>query len=281
MFSKSISNKISQNHFFVSQSLQPKKIVIFQTNYSMKNQILLSTVCLFTNMVSAQTDSAKTNASDQSTQNKITKEVILANIDFFKPGSITFYYQGGGDFVQQQISDNLQEQLKADYPTIGTGNMQMMVNSPSILGYQFHVKDKIAIGLAYCVSSVQTPTLTYPGFQDPNDITEYNYRVKLNSFMGSFDYFWLKRTRKKSTFALYSGFAVGVSNVNIQTNVTKGSGDNIPTYNVSTANEGFQLNLIGFKHTLNIKPIRKMGYMVNLGVGFNSVGLSTGLSYTL
>ncbi len=247
----------------------------------MKTQILLSTVCLFTNIVSAQTDSINANPQKQLVQSAITKEVVLAKIDFFNPGSITFYYQGGGDFVQQQIADNLQEQLKADYPEIGTGNMQMIVNSPSILGYQFHVKDKIAIGLTYCVSSVQTPTLTYPGIQNPDDITEFNYRVKLNSFMGSFDYFWLKRTRKKSTFALYSGFAVGVSNVNIQTNVTKGPGGNIPTYNVSTANEGFQLNLIGFKHTLNIKPIRKLGYMINLGVGFNSVGLSTGLSYTL
>jgi hypothetical protein len=247
----------------------------------MKTQLLLSAVCLFTNLVSAQSDSINNNNQNQSSKTPPASPKASPKIDFFQNGSITFYYQGGGDFVQQQIANQLEEQLKYDYPTIGNGNMQMIINSPSILGYQFHVKDKIAIGLAYCVSSVQTPTLTYPGIQNPDDITEYNYSVKLNSFMGSFDYFWLKRARKKSTFALYSGFLVGVSNVNIQTNVTKGSGDNIPTYNVSTANQGFQLNLIGFKHTLNIKPIKKLGYMVNLGVGFNSVGLSTGISYTL
>lgn len=246
----------------------------------MKNQILLSAVCLFTNLASAQVDSSSQKSSAP-INSDITKEFPIAKINFFNTGSISFYYQTGGDAVQQQISNQLKEQLKFDYPEIGTGNMQMMVNAPSILGYQFQVKDKIAIGLVYCVASVQTPTLTYPGTQNPDDISEYNYRVKMNSFMGSFDYFWLKRARKKSTFALYSGFAVGVSNVNIQTNVTKGSGGNIPTYNVSTANEGFQLNLIGFKHTLNIRPIKKLGYMVNLGVGFNSVGLSTGISYTL
>jgi hypothetical protein len=244
----------------------------------MKSQLLLSAVFLFTYIVSAQPDS-NIITNQLNVPQKETR--AIPKIDFFQNGSITFYYQGGGDFVQQQISKQLQEQLKYDYPEIGTGDMQMIVNAPSILGYQFHVKDKIAIGLAYCVSSVRTPTLPYPGIQNPDDITEYNYSVKLNSFMGSFDYFWLKRARRKSTFALYSGFLVGVSNVNIQTNVTKGSGDNIPTYNVSTANQGFQLNLIGFKHTLNIKPIKKLGYMVNLGVGFNSVGLSTGISYTL
>lgn len=253
----------------------------------MKPLFLCCLTALISNFLLSQTDTSN-SSNDVKTVQEPQKEIppiknlnVEPKIDFFTKGSITFYYQSGGDQVQQQISKQLQDQLKFDYPDIGTGNMQMMVNAPTILGYQFQVKDKIAIGLAYCISSVQTPTLTYPGIQDPNDITEYNYKVKLNSFMGSFDYFWLKRTRKKSTFALYSGFALGVSNVNIQTNVTKGTGNNIPTYNLSTANEGFQLNLIGFKHTLNFKPIKKLGYMVNLGVGFNSIGLSTGITYTL
>jgi len=99
----------------------------------------------------------------------------------FKSNAITFYYGTGSDMSQQQISDQLDEQLKYDYPNKANNTIQ----APQIIGYQYHIKERLSIGLVYCISNVQTPTLEYPDFQNPGEVTEYTYRVGLNSFLGS------------------------------------------------------------------------------------------------
>lgn len=195
----------------------------------------------------------------------------------YKPLSITFFYGAGSDFSQQQISDQLDEQLKYDYPNKASNSIQ----APQILGYQYHVRDKISIGLVYCVSSVETPLLEYPDFQNPGEVTEYRYRVGLNSFMGSVDWHWYIRNGNYSTLSLNSGLALGVFNLNIETNIVSGDASNLPQINLSQGGSGWQLNLIGIKQTFHYKILKGFGYHASLGVGVNTIGLTSGINYTL
>lgn len=195
----------------------------------------------------------------------------------FKSNAITFYYGTGSDMSQQQISDQLDEQLKYDYPNKANNTIQ----APQIIGYQYHVKERLSIGLVYCISNVQTPILEYPDFQNPGEVTEYTYRVGLNSFLGSIHWHWFVRNGNKSTLSLNSGIALGVFNVNFETNIISGDASNLPQINLSQGESGWQLTLVGIKHTFHYRYLKGIGYHASLGLGVNTIGLTTGINYTL
>lgn len=198
-------------------------------------------------------------------------------INLFDNQAVTFFYGVGNDLVQQQIADGLKEQLKYDYPDLGP----MDVQAPQIIGYQYHVRERISIGLIYCNSSVRTPSLEYPDIQNPSEVTKYYYDVSLNSFLGSFDYHWYIHKGKFSTLSLNSGFALGVNNINFNTVIESGDGSNLPNYNFSQGGRGFQFNIIGVKHSFSLRYLKGIGYHANLGVGVNTIGFTTGIQYTL
>jgi hypothetical protein len=195
----------------------------------------------------------------------------------FKSNAITFYYGTGSDMSQQQISDQLDEQLKYDYPNKANNTIQ----APQIIGYQYHIKERLSIGLVYCISNVETPTLEYPDFQNPGEVTKYTYRVGLNSFLGSVDWHWYVRNGNKSTLALNSGIALGVFNVNFETNILSGDASNLPQINLSQGGSGWQVTLIGIKQAFHYQYLKGFGYHASLGLGVNTIGLTTGINYTL
>jgi hypothetical protein len=191
--------------------------------------------------------------------------------------AITFYAGNGSDFFQKQISNAIDTALKYDFPN----KTQNRINAPTVIGYQYHVKERLSIGMVYSTSSVTTPDLIYPDFQNPGDITKYHYRVSMNSFLGSVDYHWYKHNFSKSSLTLHSGLALGVFNVNFNTIISEGNGRNLPQLNVSYGGNGWQINLIGIKQSFNYKVLRGLGYAANLGIGTNVVGMTYAITYTM
>ena len=207
-----------------------------------------------------------------------TSEVKTTNATrIFDNQALTFYYGSGSDFSMRQISNELDEQLKYDFPN----KKPNTINAPSVIGYQYHVKDRLSLGLVYCRADVTTPNLDYPDLQNPSESTQFNYNVVINSFMGSVDYHWYFRNGKKSSLSLFSGLALGVYNVNFKTQVTGGNGRNLPQYNFSSGGNAWQLTLIGIKQSFDYKLLKNFGYTSNLGVGSNVIGLTFGVTYTL
>lgn len=230
-----------------------------------------TTVCallsmLFFHGLSAQEINASANA-----------EIPPAKTKLFENQALTFYYGTGSDFSNRQISNELDNQLKYDFPN-KTANT---IKAPTFIGYQYHIKKRISIGMVYCVSNVRTPDLQYPDLQNPSEITEFHYEVNINSFMGSVDYHWYYKNGAKSSLSLHSGLALGVYDVNFKTEITGGEGQNLPQYNFSSGGNGWQLTLIGIKQSFNYKLLRNFGYVANLGFGTNVIGLSLGATYTL
>ena len=211
------------------------------------------------------------NAQDSS-RNKTKYDVRL-----FENQALTFYYGSGSDFSMRQISNELDEQLKFDFPN----KKPNTINAPSVIGYQYHVKNRLSLGLVYCRADVTTPNLDYPDLQNPSESTQFNYNVVINSFMGSVDYHWYYRNGQKSSLSLFSGLALGVYNVNFKTQVTGGNGRNLPQYNFSSGGNAWQLTLIGVKQSFDYKLLKNFGYTSNLGIGSNVIGLTLGITYTL
>lgn len=216
-------------------------------------------------------------ANAKNSRDSSSKMVDTSVTQFFNKEALTFYYGGGSDFTNRQISNGLDEELKYDFPN----KQANIINAPSLIGYQYHVKNRISIGLVYCVSSVKTPDLEYPDLQNPNEVTVFHYEVNINSFLGSVDYHWYNRNGAKSSLNLYSGLALGVYNVNFRTQVTGGDGTNLPEYNFSAGSNGWQITLLGIKQSFNFKLLKQFGYMANLGVGTNVIGVSFGATYTM
>jgi hypothetical protein len=199
------------------------------------------------------------------------------NVNVFQNQGLTFFFGSGTPAAQRVISTALEEQVRYDFPNKAPN----IINAPTFIGYQYHVKKRLSIGLVYCVSGVKTPNLIYPDLQNPSESTEFNYQININSFMGSVDYHWYYRTGKKSSLSLHSGLALGVYDVNFTTQIIGGNGQNLPEYNLSTGGNGWQLTLIGVKQSFNYKLLKNFGYVANLGVGMNVIGLSAGATYTL
>jgi hypothetical protein len=199
------------------------------------------------------------------------------NANVFQNQGLTFFFGSGTPAAQRVISTALEEQVRYDFPNKAPN----IINAPTFIGYQYHVKNRLSIGMVYCVSGVRTPNLIYPDLQNPSESTEFNYQININSFMGSVDYHWYYRTGKKSSLSLHSGLALGVYDVNFTTQIIGGNGQNLPEYNLSTGGNGWQLTLIGVKQSFNYKLLKNFGYVANLGVGMNVIGLSAGATYTL
>ena len=217
------------------------------------------------------------------TQNPQTSTPKLPNpkrpnpSNVFQNQGLTFYFGSGTPAAQRVISTALEEQVRYDFPNKAPN----IINAPTFIGYQYHVKNRLSVGLVYCVSGVRTPNLIYPDLQNPSESTEFNYQININSFMGSVDYHWYYRTGKKSSLSLHSGLALGVYDVNFTTQIIGGNGQNLPEYNLSTGGNGWQITLIGVKQSFNYKLLKNFGYVANLGVGMNVIGLSAGATYTL
>ncbi len=217
------------------------------------------------------------SASELTLQDSVPQKIeaqIIPKMDLHQPGALTFFWGGGSATIQRQVAKTLEENLKFNFPNVGT-----TIEGPSAIGYQYHVKNKVSIGMVYSSSSIRTNNQTMPDFQNPADSTVYYYNVGLNSLMMQIDWFWGKIKRPKSTWSFHSGIGLGVFSFNLTTELVKGKGAGVDVVDKSVSTSGVQLTLIGVKHTMS--KLKGFGWFSNLGAGVNSIGFTTGINYTL
>ncbi len=203
----------------------------------------------------------------------------MARVNHFAPGAITFYYGSGGDAIQQEVRSELFNQLKSDFTELQES--QITISGPWQLGYQMHVKPKVSLGFSFNSSSVTTPRLEYPDFQNPGSNSTFDYRISMNSLTANFDYYWWIKPLKRSTLAINSGLALGVNVINVNTRLLEGSGNGVPTVNISRSGTAAQVTLIGIKQAFYMKYLKGFGYHANFGAGTTSIGFNAGINYTL
>lgn len=198
----------------------------------------------------------------------------LEKKDLYQKDAITFYMGSGSSTLLDSIGKTIKDNLKFNFPDV-----DMQVTAPTIIGYQHHIRENISIGMVYSSSNVRTTNIEMPDFQTPANSSTYHYNVALSSLMASVDWYWMKFKRPKSTFALHSGLSLGVFNYNITTEITKGNGSGVDKINASASTKALQLTVIGVKHSM--EALKGFGWFANFGVGYNSIGLTSGINWTL
>lgn len=176
------------------------------------------------------------------------------------------------------IGNGLQTELEPNFGNVGPSQI---TQNPTSIGYQYHFRDRWTMGVQYTWAQVKSDTLAYPDFDRINQYSYFQYVVKLNSFLASIDYAWKIKNTAKSSYALYSGIALGNSRIDYNTvrmNYDTSS-SYIPAFNGGVDMNGFQLTVLGIKQ--HFKATRNFGYHAEIGVGINSIGISYGLTYTL
>lgn len=195
-------------------------------------------------------------------------------VDLYKKDAITFYFGAGHMPILDTLGNAVKKNLMSNFP-----EAKLNISRPIFIGYQFHPRENISIGMVYCNSNVKTDDLTMPDFQNPTLNTKFYYNIALTSLMGSFDWYWMKFKRPKSTFALHSGIALGIFNFSATTEKISGTGNGVDNLNLNITTKAIQLTFIGVKHTM--ASLKGFGWFANLGIGHNSMGISYGINYTL
>jgi len=198
----------------------------------------------------------------------------LEKKDLFKKDAITFYVGSGAMPILDTLGDAVKKNLLNNFP-----EAKMNVSRPFIIGYQYHVRDKFSIGMVYCTSSVTSDKKIMPDFQNVGQSSEFYYNIALTSLMTSVDVYWSKIKRPKSTFAFHSGLSLGLFNLTGSREITKGTGNGVEDLNLNVTSRAFQFTVVGVKHSMD--ALKGFGWFANLGVGFNSIGLTSGINWTL
>ena len=198
----------------------------------------------------------------------------LERKDLFKKEAITFYMGSGNMPILDTLGDAVKKNLLNNFP-----NSKMNVSQPFIIGYQYHVRDKFSIGMVYSSSSVTSDVETMPDFQNVGQSSKFYYNIALTSLMTSVDVFWKKIKRPKSTFAFHSGLSLGLFNLTGSREITGGTGNGVEDLNLNVTSKAMQLTVIGVKHSMD--ALKGFGWFANVGIGFNSIGLTTGINWTL
>ena len=192
--------------------------------------------------------------------------------------AMTFVWTNNSNALVNTIGSGLQKELETNFGNVGKS---LTTANPTTIGYQYHFRDRWTMGVEYTWAEVTSDTLAYPDFDNSGNYAYFQYVVKLNSFLASIDYAWKIKNSAKSSYALYSGIALG--NSRIDYNTVRMNYDTstsyIPAFNGGVDMNGFQVTIIGIKQ--HFKGLRNFGYHAELGVGINSIGLAYGLTYTL
>ena len=205
---------------------------------------------------------------------QIAQIAPLEKKDLFKKEAITFYMGSGNMPILDTLGDAVKKNLLNSFP-----EANMNVSSPFIIGYQYHVRDKFSIGMVYCSSSVTSDKKIMPDFQNVGQNSEFYYNIALTSLMTSVDVFWKKIKRPKSTFAFHSGISLGLFNLTGSREITSGTGNGVEDLNLNVTSKALQLTVVGVKHSM--EALKGFGWFANFGVGFNSIGLTSGINWTL
>ena len=224
------------------------------------------------------TKSATTSANNPSPTPAEKTITLKRSLHPIQKEAMTFMWTNNSNLLVNNIAEGLQKELEPNFGNVGNS---LITAKPTTIGYQYHFRDRWTMGVKYTWAEVTSDTLAYPDFDIPGNYAYFQYVVKLNSFLASIDYAWKIKNSPKSSYALYSGIALGNSRIDYNTvrmDYDKSS-SYIPAFNGGEDLNGFQVTLFGIKQ--HFKGLRNFGYHAELGAGINSIGLAYGLTYTL
>jgi hypothetical protein len=62
---------------------------------------------------------------------------IIPKANLHPQGALTFFWGTGSSVLLEQVAKTLKDNLKFNFPDI-----EMEINGPNVIGYQFHAKEK-------------------------------------------------------------------------------------------------------------------------------------------
>lgn len=240
----------------------------------------LATLFTINTQLKAQYGGQDTTIKITPVQTPITSQKPRAqrSLNPIQKEAMTFMITNNSNALVNTIGNGLQTELEPNFGNVGPSQI---TQNPTSIGYQYHFRDRWTMGIQYTWAQVKSDTLAYPDYEIPGNYSYFQYVVKLNSFLASIDYAWKIKNTAKSSYALYSGIALGNSRIDYNTvrmNYDTSS-SYIPAFNGGVDMNGFQLTVLGIKQ--HFKATRNFGYHAEIGVGINSIGISYGLTYTL
>jgi len=143
---------------------------------------------------------------------------------------------------------------------------------PFEIGYQYHLSNKVSIGLIYTYAHATGPTINYA--DGLGNSFSYDYDVSYSTFLVRGDYFWVNKNKT----AIYSGLGLGY--VSVSSSVVMVSGTNtsasIAAFSATESGLAYHLTALGIKY----KAFGHLGVFAELGYGYNGA-LNLGLQYTI
>jgi hypothetical protein len=193
--------------------------------------------------------------------------ILLLCAGIIQNGSAQVYNKGNMSlFLGVGASNTLANTLSK----VGEGASNAV--GPFILGYQYHLSDKLTIGLAYTYQSASTGKVVID-----NGIDNVTFQTNLNfsTFLSQLNYSWYNN--ENNAFVLYSGLSVGTFTVKSDLEILSGNEELATIYTGVTEGLAHHITAIGFKGQFT--KTSKLGAFAELGFGYNGV-FNGGIQYT-
>lgn len=143
---------------------------------------------------------------------------------------------------------------------------------PYILGYQYHLTDKLMIGLAYTYQSASTGKQTVT---TATDNVSFRTNLNVSTFLSQINYSWYNN--ENQALILYSGAALGTFSIDSELELVSGNKDLAVLYNGLANGMSYHITAIGYKGRFTKSS--KLGAFAELGFGMNGI-FNAGLQYT-
>ncbi|NDC29870.1 MAG: hypothetical protein EBZ58_02790 [Bacteroidetes bacterium] len=143
---------------------------------------------------------------------------------------------------------------------------------PYIIGYQFHLSDKLTIGLAYTNQSASTGKVT---IDNGTDNVSFKTNFTFSTFLSQLNYSWYDN--QNGAFVLYSGLSAGTYTLNAELEVISGNKELAKINSDISEGLAYHITAIGFKGRFT--KTSKLGAFAELGYGYNGL-FNGGIQYT-
>lgn len=177
----------------------------------------------------------------------------------YKKGNMTLY---AGVGASNAVANSLN--------SIGEGAANSV--GPYILGYQYHLTDKLMIGLGYSYQSASTGKQT---IVTATDAVSFKTNLNVSTFFSQVNYSWYNN--ENQAMVLYSGAALGTYTINADLELISGNKDLAVVYKGLADGMSYHVTLLGYKG--GFTKSSKLGAFAELGYGMNGI-FNAGLQYT-
>ncbi len=143
---------------------------------------------------------------------------------------------------------------------------------PYIIGYQYHLTDKLTIGLAYTSQTASTGKVT---IDNGTDNVSFKTNFNFSTFLSQLNYSWYDN--ENGAFVLYSGLSAGTYTLNAELEVISGNKELAKINSDISDGLAYHITAIGYKGRFT--KTSKLGAFAELGYGYNGL-FNGGIQYT-